>query len=65
MKDLAYVILFIFLVLLLVLAVFGWFINIYELYLLATNGATITADFVLRAIGIFVAPLGAFLGWFL
>lgn len=44
-----------------IMGIIGWVLNI--IALLGT-GADITAMFVLRCIGIFVAPLGAILGWF-
>lgn len=40
----------------------GWVMNIAEI--LATASDPITAMFILRCVGIFVAPLGAILGYF-
>jgi hypothetical protein len=42
-------------------AIVGWVLNIVQLFGMADGG--ITGTFVLKAIGIFVAPLGAVLGW--
>lgn len=48
--------------LLVVIAAFiGWVMNIVQLFGLADGG--ITGKFVLKCIGIFIAPLGAVLGW--
>lgn len=44
------------------LAVFGWFANIFKLIGLLDSG--FSAWLFARAIGIFVVPLGAILGWF-
>ena len=43
-------------------AVFGWVMNIVNLF--GTIGSSIDAEFVLRLVGVFVAPLGAILGYF-
>lgn len=40
----------------------GWVLNIIDLFGLAKVG-DITAMLVLRAVGVFVAPLGGFLGY--
>ena len=40
----------------------GWVMNIAEL--IGMIGASIDAEFVLRLVGVFVAPLGAVLGYF-
>ena len=51
------------LVVALVLAgVVGWFMNIFDI--VAAVSDPITAMFILRCVGIFVAPLGAILGYF-
>lgn len=42
--------------------IIGWVLNIIQLFTLAAAG-TINGMFILKAIGIFVAPLGAVLGW--
>lgn len=42
----------------------GWVINLIEVIQLASAGGVVTTLFVLKAIGILVAPLGAFLGLF-
>jgi hypothetical protein len=44
--------------------VYGWVSNIIDVVNLALASAPITALFVVKAIGIFVAPLGAILGLF-
>lgn len=44
--------------------VIGWFINLWVTVGLALSGEPVSALFVLRAIGIVVAPLGAVLGLF-
>lgn len=44
------------------LFVLGWVLNVAELTSIM-NGA-IDAEFVLRIVGVFVAPLGAILGYF-
>ena len=43
-------------------AVFGWVMNIVNLF--GMIDASIDAEFVLRLVGVFVAPLGAILGYF-
>ena len=48
-------------ILLWVAAVFGWVLNIVEVF--NTVNLPVTAMFILRCIGIFVAPLGAILGY--
>ena len=40
----------------------GWVMNIVNL--IGTIGSSIDAEFVLRLVGVFVAPLGAILGYF-
>ena len=40
----------------------GWVMNIIEIA--ATVDAELTGMFILRCIGMFVAPLGGILGWF-
>ena len=42
--------------------VVGWVMNIAEL--IGMIGASLDAEFVLRLVGVFVAPLGAVLGYF-
>ena len=42
--------------------VIGWIMNIYEI--VQTVADPITGMFILRCVGIFVAPLGAILGYF-
>lgn len=39
----------------------GWVLNVIDL--LQTIGGGFTTLFVLRVVGVFVAPLGAILGW--
>ena len=43
-----------------VIGVIGWIFNIIDL----AHAHAITGMVILRAIGVFVAPLGAILGWF-
>lgn len=43
-------------------AIVGWVLNI--MVVAETTNASITGMFILRCIGIFVAPLGAVLGYF-
>ncbi len=50
-----------FTLLLWVLAIIGWVANIVQVIHLST--AAITGVFILKCIGIFVAPLGVILGW--
>ena len=45
-------------------AIAGWVMNIMAIVTLAMENAPITTMFVLRAAGIFFAPLGAILGYF-
>ena len=40
----------------------GWVMNIFDI--VAAVSGPITAMFILRCVGIFVAPLGAILGYF-
>jgi hypothetical protein len=48
-------------------AVIGWVLNIYKL-IVAVQAAAILAAMdpftILRAVGVFLAPLGAIIGWF-
>lgn len=44
-----------------VLVVAGWVMNIMSIWNTIDN--PLTAKFILRVIGIFVAPIGAILGW--
>lgn len=44
-------------------AIMGWMMNLIAVFQLAAADK-INAMFVLRCIGILVAPLGAILGWF-
>lgn len=41
----------------------GWILNIIALIAMIDGG--VTAAFVLRVVGVFIAPLGAILGWFM
>lgn len=43
-----------------IVAIVGWFLNILQI----ADAHTVNGMVVLRAVGIFVAPLGAILGWF-
>lgn len=40
----------------------GWALNVIKF--IALIGGEITAELVVRGVGVFVAPLGAILGWF-
>lgn len=40
----------------------GWVMNVFDL--IGMIGASVDAEFVLRIVGVFVAPLGAVLGYF-
>lgn len=42
----------------------GWFINLFEVITIAVASAPVTTLFILKAVGIVVAPLGAILGLF-
>jgi hypothetical protein len=44
-----------------ILGLIGWFINIAKL---VGGDMVITGEFILRIIGIFVAPLGGIMGYF-
>lgn len=44
------------------LALVGWIMNIAKIF--GADFAHITGPLILRIIGIFVAPIGAILGWF-
>lgn len=46
---------------LLILTLIGWGINIVEIFYLET---ILSGEGVLRIAGIFIAPLGAIMGWF-
>lgn len=43
-------------------AIFGWLLNV--MTVIQTVDMSITGMFILRCVGIFVAPLGAILGYF-
>jgi len=43
-----------------ILAIIGWFLNIFAV----ADAHTVNGMVIIRAVGIFVAPLGAILGWF-
>jgi hypothetical protein len=43
-----------------VLAIVGWFLNIIKI----ADAHDVTGMVIVRAVGIFVAPLGALVGWF-
>lgn len=45
-----------------VLAIFGYLMNIYKLFNLIGTAETVEA--IIRGIGLFVAPLGAIFGYF-
>lgn len=46
---------------LVVMAAAGWIFNIVEIF--SSVNMPVSGMFILRCIGIFVAPLGAILGW--
>ena len=50
------------LVILFIVTVAGWVINFFEI--IGSFADPIGAEFVMRVIGIFVFPLGSFMGWF-
>jgi hypothetical protein len=43
-----------------IIAVIGWILNIVQI----ADAHTVNGMVIIRAVGIFVAPLGAVLGWF-
>ena len=45
------------------LVLYGWVLNILSLIQSAVAGSEFTLLIVLRAVGVFFAPLGAILGW--
>jgi hypothetical protein len=45
-------------------AITGWIINIIDLFHLAMGGSAAYGEMAFRAIGVFVAPIGAILGLF-
>lgn len=45
-------------------AIVGWFINLVDVIQLAAAGSPTTTLFILKAVGILFAPLGAVLGLF-
>ena len=49
--------------LVLLLAILGWVLNVVAVVGLAVADAPITAMFILRIVGVFLAPLGAILGF--
>ena len=49
--------------LVLLAAILGWVLNVIAVIGLAVSDAPITAMFVLRIVGVFLAPLGAILGF--
>jgi hypothetical protein len=56
------VVLWLVLLLVCILAGIGWVINIVKL--VGLIGADIGTEFVLRVVGVIVAPLGSIMGWF-
>ena len=48
----------------LVLIIIGWVVNIIKLTGLEMGNPDVLIEFVLRIVGIFIAPLGVILGWF-
>ena len=46
-----------------ILMFIGWVMNIYDVVQMLDGN--ITGKFLLKLVGIFIAPLGSFLGWFL
>ncbi len=51
-----------FIIILAILVAIGWVMNVIDL---VRWNADITAEFIIRVIGIFVPPLGAIMGWFI
>ena len=45
------------------LGVVGWIINVVEV--ITMTGGDVTTEFILRCVGVPVAPLGAIFGWFM
>ena len=41
----------------------GWAMNFAQVIVMATSDAGVNAMFILKCIGILLAPLGALLGW--
>lgn len=46
----------------LIFMIIGWFMNVFDL--LHMVGGEVTTLFILRVVGLVVAPLGSILGWF-
>lgn len=44
--------------------IIGWFVNIYKLVSIGIKASQWGGMEIARIIGVFVAPLGGFLGWF-
>ena len=44
-----------------IIIMYGWLLNIYEIFLMTS---VTTGEGILRVLGIFMAPLGAVLGYF-
>jgi hypothetical protein len=47
-----------------VILMVGWVINIIKLLTMVSAGAEITTLFIVRLVGVPLAPLGAVMGWF-
>ena len=47
----------------LILGIIGWILNIVDIINKASDNSEITTTFIIQCIGIFIAPLGAVLGW--
>lgn len=48
--------------LLLLASIYGWCVNIHDLYYMES---VLSGEGIIRVAGIFIAPLGALLGWIL
>lgn len=43
--------------------VIGWVMNLMQIVALATSVAPVTTMFIIKCVGVLIAPVGAFLGW--
>ena len=41
----------------------GWIMNLMQIVALATSVAPITTMFIVKCVGVLIAPVGAILGW--
>ena len=47
-----------------ILAIIGWVMNLVAVINMALDSAPVTAMFILRVVGVFIAFIGAVIGWF-